>query len=77
LTLQGAALIGQVAAAFGQFIQFDHLGLVCVEQSPIGAGKAVKPGMQPLFSPFFLVRIPLAIVGETLELGEQSIGIAE
>jgi hypothetical protein len=30
LTLQGAALIGQVAPAFGQFIQFDHFGLVCV-----------------------------------------------
>lgn len=77
MTLQGAALIGQVTPAFGQFIQFDHFSLVSVEQSPIGAAKAVKPGMQPLFSPFFLVPIPLAIVGKMLELGEQSIGIAE
>src|SRR5512134_379463 len=48
LLLEACALLGQRAPSLGEFLKADRLGLIGIDQPPIGAGEPVEPRLDLL-----------------------------
>ena len=73
----GLLLLGDRPAPLGQLLEADHLGLVGLEQPPVGPRQAVEPGLQ-LPPDRLLLGAPVRrLGGEPLELGDQLPRVAE
>ena len=70
-------LLGDRPAPLGQLLEADHLGLVGLEQPPVGPRQAVEPGLQPPLDRLLLGAPVRRLGGEPLELGEQLPRVAE
>jgi hypothetical protein len=77
LPVERLALLGQPAAALGQLVQADHLGLIGVEQALVGSRQALEAGAQFMLGCRLAGSLLIGRHGEVLELGEQSLRIAE
>jgi hypothetical protein len=77
LLLEACALLGQRAPSFGEFLKADRLGLIGIDQPPIGAGEPVEPRLDLLLGRVRVLRFPVGTGGNTLKLRQQLLGVGK
>ncbi|MGA1854974.1 hypothetical protein VH569_03205 [Azospirillum sp. 11R-A] len=75
LAVERTSLRDDLSAPFGQFVQADDVGLVGIEQTPVGARQPGKACHGPLFGPLLMGGGMLGIAGELMELGHQPLWV--
>jgi hypothetical protein len=74
LLLEACALLGQRAPSFGEFLKADRLGLIGIDQPPIGAG---EPRLDLLLGCVRVLGFPVGTGGNTLKLRQQLLGVGK
>lgn len=75
LAVERTSLRDDLSAPFGQFVQADDVGLVGIEQTPVGARQPGKACHDPLFGLLLVGGGMLGIAGELMELGHQPLWV--
>ena len=76
LLLEACALLGQRASSFGEFLKADRLGLIGIDQPPIGVGEPVEPRLD-LLGRVRVLRFPVGTGGNAFELRQQLLGVGK
>ena len=77
LPLEAVTLLGQRATPLEELGEADRLGLVGVDQPPIGTGEPVEPCPDLPLGRVRALRFRIGAGGEALELRQQPVGVGE